>query len=120
MLQEAELGCASLGGMSRDGVSCGDVSDTRSRFLHMDFLAKTPAVRETSVLGLVAGQLVFFFCQVNRSQLATNWEVFAYHYVNEISVLEKKKEAKRTKTREQRPKDSNSFRTWIQTERAAG
>jgi len=40
-----------------------------------------------------------FFChQVNRSHVATNWEVFAYHYVNEISfMLEKKQKEQKQK-----------------------
>lgn len=49
--------------------------------------------------------------------MATNWEVFAYRYVNEISMLEK---SKKNKKKTKRPKDANSFRTWIQTEQAAG
>lgn len=71
----------------------------RSRLQHKRLLpshrlfGKTLAVRETTFLGFGS---VFFFCQVNRSHVATNWEVFAYHYVNEISMLEK---AKRTKTK---------------------
>jgi len=53
--------------------------------------------------------------------VATNWEVFAYHYVNEISfMLEKKAKRTKTKRKTKRPKDANSFRTWIQTEQAAG
>lgn len=55
---------------------------------------------------------------MNRSHVATNWEVFAYHYVNEISMLEKSKKNK-NKKKTKRPKDANSFRTWIQTEQAA-
>lgn len=54
---------------------------------------------------------------MNRSHVATNWEVFAYHYVNEISFILKK--SKKNKKKTKRPKDANSFRTWIQTEQAA-
>lgn len=76
---------------------------------------KTLAVRETTVLGF--GSVSFFFCQVNRSHVATNWEGFAYHYVNEISFMLEK--SKKNKKKTKRPKDANSFRTWIQTEQAA-
>jgi len=50
--------------------------------------------------------------------VATNWEGFAYHYVNEISFMLEKK-SKKNKKKTKRPKDANSFRTWIQTEQAA-
>lgn len=51
--------------------------------------------------------------------MATNCKVFAYNHVNEISVLEKKIKQK-DKKKTNRPKDANTFRTWIKTEQAAG
>lgn len=72
----------------------GGASQHVARLQHVRLLpshrlfGKTLAVRARQPscgFGSVSG--FFSFCQVNRSHVATNWEVFAYHYVNEISFM---------------------------------
>lgn len=86
--------CAAGGGASRRSSPTQAAASFTSTFWQ-----NSGCERETTFLGFGSVSIcLFFFCQVNRSHVATNWEVFAYHYVNEIFFMLEKKQ-KRTKTK---------------------